>query len=143
VNTGTEKVTAHDRPLPTVSRDSQAYWFSTSAHAIRLQRCAGCHAFRFYPTPICGDCGGSEFIWERISGRGEVYSFTVVHRPATPAFDNGAPVVLVLVTLHEGPTMMAQLIECLPDAVQIGMQVGVDYLDMTEEITLPVFKPWL
>lgn len=129
------------RPLPTITLDSEEYWSSTRAHAAKMQRCAMCGTFRFYPTPICGACGSTAFTWERIKGTGEVYSFTVVHRPAGPAFEEDTPITLVLVTLDEGPTMMANLSECPPGDVAIGMRVRMDYRDVTDEITLPVFRP--
>jgi uncharacterized OB-fold protein len=128
------------RPLPTITLDSAEYWASTRAHATKMQRCTRCAAFRFYPTPICGECGSTDFTWELISGRGTVYSFSVVHRSAGPAFETGTPTILVLVTLEEGPTMMADLIDCPPDEVSIGLTVQMDYRDLTDKITLPVFR---
>ena len=128
------------RPLPTITLDSAEYWASTQAHTTKMQQCSACGAFRFYPTPICGECGSTDFRWERIAGTGTVYTYTVLHRLAGPAFESESPTILVLVSLDEGPTMMAALVDCPPDEVAIGMPVRMGYRDLTDEITLPVFR---
>lgn len=129
----------HDRPLPTLTPDSAPYWESTRQHALRLQRCSSCAQYRFYPTPVCGNCGSLEATWQRVQGSGEVYSFTVVHKPAAPAFSRASPVVLLLVSLTEGPTMMGNLIGS-DSGLRIGANVVLGYTDLNETITLPGFS---
>ncbi|TQM11080.1 Zn-ribbon domain-containing OB-fold protein [Pseudonocardia kunmingensis] len=128
-----------DRPIPTINPDSAPYWSSAREHALRLQRCEACGTFRFYPTAACPECGQLGGTWELVAGTGELYSFTVVHRPAGTAFRDRVPLVLGLVQLTEGPTMMANLVDVAPDDARIGMPLRLDYEDVTEEITLPVF----
>lgn len=130
---------AIDRPLPTVTPDSAPYWRSASEHALRLQRCDACGTFRFYPAPVCPACGGTGARWEEVGGGGAVYSVTVVHRPAGPAFADRVPMTLALVTLDEGPTMMATVSGAEPGGVAIGDRVRLDYEDVTADTTLPVF----
>lgn len=66
-----------------------------------------------------------------------MYSYTVVRRPAGPAFE--VPLLLGLVTLAEGPTMMANLVGVGIEDVTIGMALRMEYEDVTDTITLPVF----
>ncbi len=132
-------MTDSTRPLPTITIDSEPYWASTREHAMRIQRCDGCGLWRFYPTPVCPACANPEASWERVVGTGHVYSFTEVHKPAAPAFAAEQPVVLLLVTLAEGPTMMGNLIGPRDD-LHIGMEVTLDYTDLTDTITLPGFR---
>jgi hypothetical protein len=82
-----------------------------------------------------------EFEWRRAAGRGIVYSFTVIHRPPFPAFRDKVPYVLALVELSEGVRMMTNIVDCNPNTVEIGMAVEVTFEDVTEEVTLPQFKP--
>lgn len=49
--------------------------------------------------------------------------------------------MLALVTLAEGPRMMTNIVDCDPEAVRIGMAVTVTFDDVTEEVTLPKFRP--
>lgn len=127
------------RPMPTITIDSAPYWESARAHSLRIQRCGECAVWRFYPTPVCPTCASVTAVWEEVSGSGVVYSYSEVYKPAAPAFDTGKPVLLVLVTLKEGPTMMADF-HGTADELRIGLPVVLDYTDLTETITLPGFR---
>jgi uncharacterized OB-fold protein len=138
-------MSAATRPLPLVTEDSAPYWHSAREHAARMQRCARCEQFSFYPSMACHHCGSLDREWLPISGGGEVYSYTVVHRAGVGAFAARMPYTLVLVTLDEGPTMMANLLDDagndVTEGVSIGMRVRMAYETVTDEITLPVFVP--
>ncbi len=129
------------RPLPKPDRDSEFYWAAARRHELMLQRCDECGRFRFYPRIICPDCLSDTFQWQRVSGRGTVYSFTVIYRPPTPAFQNQVPYVLALIDLPEGVRMMSNVVGCDHRDVYIGMPVDVIFDDVSEEITLPKFRP--
>ena len=129
------------RPLPRIDKDSEEYWASARAHALKLQRCRNCQRFRFYPSHACHHCASLDFDWEPISGRGEVYTYSILRRARGNPFEDLLPLVLVLVTLEEGPAMMANLTECAEQDVRIGMPVRISYEDVNEEISLPVFVP--
>jgi uncharacterized OB-fold protein len=79
--------------------------------------------------------------WERLSGKGKVYSFTIYRVPYHPAFVNDIPYVLAVVQLAEGPRMETNIIGCKPEEVAIEMPVGVAFEDVTTEVSLPKFKP--
>ena len=63
------------------------------------------------------------------------------HRPA-PGFGSD-PYVIAVVELEEGPRMMSNLIDIEPDPekVHCDMAVEIAYLDVTDEVTLPQFRP--
>lgn len=128
------------RPLPRINRDSAAYWQSAKEHNLKLQRCAKCERLRFYPSLSCHYCGSLDFDWTPISGRGEVYTYSVVHRAPGAPFADLIPLIVAMITLEEGPTMMANLIDIEQAAVKIGMPVELAYEDVTDDITLPVFR---
>jgi len=132
---------AYEGPLPKPDQDSQVYWEAARRHELVLQQCSSCQRFRFYPRIICPYCFSDTFEWRQVSGRGTVYSFTVIHRPPFPAFRDKVPYVLALVELDEEVRMMSNIVNCDPQAVEIGMPVKVKFEDVTEEITLPQFEP--
>ena len=68
-----------------------------------------------------------------------VYSHTVVHRPPNPAF--AVPYTVVIVELEEGFHMLSNLVDCEPGSVRIGMPVEVCFEKVSEEISLPRFRP--
>jgi uncharacterized OB-fold protein len=78
-------------------------------------------------------------MWERCTGRGTVYSYTVMHRAPFPGAD--VPSILVIVELDEGHTMLSRLVECDPAAVAVDTAVEVVFVPQTDAISLPLFRP--
>ena len=130
-----------ERPLPKIYQDSAPYWEAAKAHRLVLQQCEDCEQHQFYPRGVCRHCLSSRLAWREASGRGTVYSCTVNHRPPHPGFAERVPFVLAIVELAEGPRMMCNVVQCDPETVRIGMAVTVTFEDVTDEITLPQFRP--
>jgi len=84
-----------------------------------IQKCAGCGKHVFYPRVLCPHCGADRLAWVAPSGRGVVYSTTVVRRK--PA--DGGDYNVALVDLEEGVRMMSRVAEIAPETVRIGMKV--------------------
>lgn len=133
-----------NRPLPQVAldyQDSEPFWASSRAHALELQRCDDCGRFRYYPGTVCHYCGSDRYTWAPISGRGTVYSYTVLERAKGNPFEEDLPIAIVLVTLEEGPVMLSDLVDYEDDDLRIGLPVTIDYDEIDDEYTLPLFRP--
>jgi len=126
-------------PLPVPTRLSKPHWDGCREGVLRVQQCADCGAFVFIPKPVCGACFGTKLAWVESRGRGTLYSYTVVHRPQQPAF--AVPYVVAIVELEEGWHMLSNLVDVAPDDVAIGMPLEVVFEAMSDEITLPYFRP--
>lgn len=130
------------KPLPAPDPATREYWEAAKNGELRMPRCADCGKFHFYPRTLCPHCGSVKLEWQRCSGRGEVYSYTVVHRAPSPAFDAEVPYVVAVIALEEGPHLMSSVINMTPDAVRIGQKVQVSFKDTGNgEVMLPVFGP--
>jgi len=132
---------SEQRSIPIPDLDSAPYWEAARRHELLLQRCTSCERFRFYPRSHCPYCFSDSFEWQRSSGRGTVYSFTIIHKAPSPAFREKVPYVLALIDLLEGCRMMTNIVECEPDAVKINMPVQIVFEDLNDEISLPQFRP--
>lgn len=130
-----------NRPLPTVTEDSAEFWSSARERGLKLQRCDRCHEFRYYPSPICHFCSSDAFTWTPVSGAGTIYSYTILERAKGNPFEADVPIAIVLVELAEGPVLMSNLVDYDPERITIGQRVTLDYADVNDEITLPVFRP--
>jgi uncharacterized protein len=126
--------------VPQITPAHQPFWDSVKRHRAELQRCDSCGRFRFIPSERC-PCGSTEYSWTPIAGTGQIYTYTVVHRAPTPAYQSGAPYVIAHVTLDEGPRMISTLMGCDPGAVTVTMPVELIYDDVTSELTLYRFRP--
>lgn len=117
------------------------YWDSVRAHAVAVQRCDDCATFRFAPRELCPRCHSAAATWTPIAGTGEVYTFTVVRRAPTPAYQAEVPYVIVHVQMREGFRMIATLRGVGDDAVRIGLPVRVSYTDVDDSWSLLEFVP--
>ena len=126
-------------PLPLPTPLSKPHWDGCREGVLRVQRCGDCDSFVFIPMPVCGGCLGTNLSWVESSGRGTLYSYTVVHRPQQPMF--AVPYTVAVVELEEGWHMLSNLVGVDPDEVEIGMPLEVTFERKSDEITLPYFRP--
>lgn len=129
------------KPVPPVDPDTRPFWEGCKRHELLLQRCDDCGAFRYPPRQFCGRCFSDNTQWVRASGRGTVYSYTVIRQIGHPAFRDQVPYVVAYVDLEEGVRMMSNIVQCPPERVHIGMPVEVVFEEVTDLITLPKFRP--
>jgi hypothetical protein len=132
----------YPKPLPEVTSLTKPFWEAAKRHELVLQRCRRCHEHQWFPRPWCLHCGGRELDWAPVSGRGTVYSFTIIRQVVgnSPAFQADLPFPIGLIELEEGPRMYATLVNCSPDEVQIGQRVRVVFDDVTPDLALPKFE---
>lgn len=83
-------------------------------------RCGTCGACFFPPRHVCSRCLSEALDPARLSTRGTVYSYTVVHQ-AAPEFE--VPYALGYVDLPEGVRVLGQIVGVAPEAVRVGMEV--------------------
>ena len=129
------------KPIPTPSVDSVPYWEAVKCHELKLQQCLVCGAFRFPPAEVCSECTSDAYEWKPVSGKGRVFSFVTYHRAYHPGFKEELPYVVAVIELEEGPRMLSNVIGCKPEDVRCDMPVEVAYEDITDEMTLPKFRP--
>lgn len=137
-------MTPEAQPAPVPDRDSQPFWDGCRAHQLRAQRCTACGRFRWPPRTFCPACWSWEYEWTPLSGRGSVYSFSVVHHVGSPAFKEDAPYVVALVSLDgagDQVRLLSNVIDCDWERVRVGMAVKVAFRDISDEAALPVFRP--
>lgn len=127
--------------FPHPSPETAVYWEGCRKHELRIQRCADCGQYQFYPRIICTRCMSLRIEWVTAAGRGEVLSFTIITRPVSEAYAADIPYVVALIQLEEGPVMMSNVVNCEPESVEIGMPVEVVFEDWSTEISIPKFRP--
>lgn len=124
-------------PHAEMDADAAAWWDATRARKLLVQRCRRCGHHQHYPRMLCLACGGTDVSFVEASGRGSVYSFTVVHRAPSPAFS--PPYVIALVRLDEGPLMLTQIVETDAGDVDCDRPVELRWQPIEDGRHLPVF----
>ncbi|MFZ5633282.1 MAG: Zn-ribbon domain-containing OB-fold protein [Bacillota bacterium] len=103
------------------------------------QRCVRCGGVNFPPKAVCKHClTGKEFEDIPLSGKGTVYSYTVIAGGGAPPEFTGearckGSYPVVLVELEEGPRIIAQLINPPEEGISIGMKVEAVFRRIYEE----------
>ena len=133
----------YDKPIPVPQPESDYYWKKAQQGELWLRRCDDCEIAYFYPRDICPHCFSRNTSWVQSSGKGTLHAFAIVHRAPHPAFKADAPYVTALVELDEGVRIPTNLVEVEPEPAQIrvGMAVEAVFEQITDEITLPKFRP--
>jgi uncharacterized protein len=128
-------------PVPAEDLDTAPYWDALRAHRLSILRCRSCELWIHYPVAGCPRCHGSDVAFEPVSGRGEVYTYSVVHREFGNHF--GVPWVVAFVELVEQPALRVatNIVGCAPEDVHIGMPVRVTYRDYENGFTFAFFEP--
>ena len=127
------------KPLPKPTPTSRPFWDAAKRHELTIQRCGACKSYVYYPRDRCPKCFADQLEWQQVSGRGRVYSYTVVRRASARSFGD-APYVLAIVELDEGPRMTSNIV-APPEKVRVDMPVEVFFDDVTPDRTLVKFKP--
>ncbi|MBI4202170.1 MAG: OB-fold domain-containing protein [Chloroflexi bacterium] len=130
-------------PVPLPQQESDYYWQKCKQHELWLRFCNHCSEAYFYPRDICPNCFSRQTTWVKASGKGELYTFAIVHQIPRPNYQGPLPYIIAMVKLVEGPTMPTSIVGVEPDPqyIKIGMPVEVTFEDITENISLPKFKP--
>jgi hypothetical protein len=129
-----------DVPVPQPTPDTAPFYEATLRGELRLQRCTDCGTWRHYPRPTCPACLSRRFAWERASGRGTVYTWTIVRGPTLPAFEAKLPYNVVDVLLDEGVHFVSEVLDCPPEELRAGMPVVATFEPLTDAITLVKFR---
>ena len=129
------------RPVPDPDVSGAPFWEAAARHELVLQTCASCGTIRHPPRPMCAVCNSMEYTFERASGRGRIWSWVIAHAPVLPSFAEKVPYNVVVVELDEGVRMVGNLFDVDNDAITEGMPVTVDFEDVEEGVSLPVWRP--
>jgi uncharacterized OB-fold protein len=89
----------------------------------------------------CPYCFSDNIEWVEASGKGTIYSFTVVESNAPSPFVPDMPFVIAVVILEEGVRMLSNIVDCDLAALECDQAVEVTFEKLNDEFTLPKFRP--
>lgn len=125
------------RPSPEPSPLTAPFWEAASRRVLVRPLCGDCGTSFFTPQIACRNCLSENWSYEPSSGRGVVYSATIVHRAPFPGFD--APFHLAIVDMEEDWSMLTNIVGAGPAPVAIGTNVQVEFMPAQGGFLLPTF----
>jgi len=127
--------------LPSPDVETKPFWDACREGKFLLRHCDVCGRDHYYPRPFCPSCWSDTVSWREASGRGTLYTYSVVHVNDLPPFNERVPYVAAVVELDEGPKVMTT-IEGVPlDELRVDMPVVVAFKAISDDVTIPVFRP--
>ena len=138
-----------DFPLPDVTWEpTREFWAGAARGQLLITRCDRCSRYVWYPESPCRFCGATRLTWTPVSGRGTLFSWSVVHHAWIPQFATQLPFITALIALAEDPAVriVSYLVECAPDALRCDLPVRVvfrplRYPGVAGQVMAPLFAP--
>lgn len=129
----------YSKPIPMVTDQNREFWEGAKSHKLIMQKCESCKHIRYPINHICPKCLSDKFLWEELSGEGEILSYIVFYQKYSPAFADDIPYNVALIQLKEGPRMFSNIIVADHDVPKVGDKVRVAFDPVTTDITIPRF----
>jgi uncharacterized OB-fold protein len=118
---------------PETNPETKPFFDASASGKFMVRRCTACKKVHWYPRALCPFCF-SDCAWEEASGKGKIYSLSVMKR-------GEAPYAIAYVTLAEGPSMMTNIVDCDLDTLKIGQDVEVKFVPTEDGPPMPFFTP--
>ena len=140
--------------VPDNDTEWKGYFEAAREHRLVMKQCRHCGRLRYPPGAACPWCTSLEWIWQDVSGKGTIHSYEIVMQAIQAGFRDWAPYAVVLVeldeqrgqpTADEGLRLISNLVADdftaeKEENVAIGKRVEVTFLDVSPELSLPLFK---
>jgi uncharacterized OB-fold protein len=125
------------------NRLTEPFWQGCREGTLVIQRCRDCGRYLHLPKPVCRFCLSTDLTFERVSGRGSLYSYTVVNQPFHAYYVEKVPYLLATVELIEQPKLMlfTRLVDCAEDDLTIGQPMEVVFEPAAADLTFVLFRP--
>jgi len=132
-----------NRPLPVRDELNRHYWDGAQEGKLVLLRCAACGTYVHPPIrSLCPACRSEDLQPSEVSGRGRVYSWSVMHSGGNPGFEDKLPYAVLVVELDEQPGLrtIGNLLDAEPAELAIGAPVEVCFERLDDQVTLPQWR---
>ena len=139
----------HEFPLPDPEwPPTREFWAAAARRELAVPRCDACGRYVWYPDGTCRFCGSKACTWTTLSGRGRLFSWSVVRRAFIPQFAADVPYIAGVVTIDEDPAVriVTRIVDCDPECLRIDMPVRavfrpLRFAGVEGEVIAPLFVP--
>jgi uncharacterized OB-fold protein len=119
---------------------TKPYWDAAREHRLTACRCTACGRFRMPPTPFCPYCRSQAVDWPTLSGRGRIFSFTIVERAPIPgALLPYAPAIIELPDA-QGVRLVSNIVDCAVGDIAADAEVEVAWQDREDGVSIARFR---
>ena len=131
----------YTKPLPLVNDLNRPHWEGAKKHQFLVQKCRRCGHTWFPPLPNCSRCLEADIDWVAASGKGIIHSFIVYQQGWLEGYKEDIPYNVALIELEEGVRLINNAVGVDADGLRVEMPVEVVFEDISEDVTIPKFRP--
>jgi uncharacterized protein len=117
---------------PAINPETKPFWDAAAKGQLLIKKCLACGELHYYPRTICPFCHSDRTEWQAASGKGSIYSFSIMRRAVDPF-------AIAYVTLEEGPKVLTNIVDCAFDDVKIGKPVTLVWKQSEGGPAVPMF----
>ncbi|MBX5452725.1 MAG: Zn-ribbon domain-containing OB-fold protein [Acidobacteriia bacterium] len=121
-------------PAPTPTPETEPFWQAAREGRFLIRVCRTCERAHWYPRALCPFCFSENTEWREASGRGSIYTFSIMRRAKEPY-------AIAYVKLDEGPMMMTNIVDSAFENIAIDQQVELVFRETEDGPPVPVFRP--
>ena len=110
----------------------EPFWEAAREGRLLAKRCLACDRLHYYPRMHCPFCGSERTAWHTLSGRGTIYSHSIVARAPRPT----APAI---VETDEGLRLHTVVLDADVHALRIGDPVNLRFVATQDGPPAPAF----
>lgn len=129
------------KPVPVADELTRPFWEAAREQRLIVQKCGACGYYNHPPRSFCDACLSQQLTFAPVSGRGTIYTFTVMHQRDVAGFEEEAPFINIVVELAEQPRllMVSNMAVAERERVRIGAPVEVRFEDRGDGVLIPQF----
>jgi uncharacterized protein len=117
---------------PAINPETKPFWDAAAKGQLMVKKCLACGELHYYPRTICPFCHSDRTEWLAVSGKGTIYTYSVMRRAPEPY-------AIGYVALDEGPKMMTNFVDCSFDDLKIGKAVKLVWKPADGGTPVPMF----
>ena len=109
------------------------YWREIpQRYRMEAEKCKKCGKIYFPPRVICSDCKSRDFELLKLKDEGKLLTYTVI-RVGPSQFVDQTPYAMGIVKLDDGVNLLAQIVDCEPEQLQIGMKLKLEFRKIQQD----------
>jgi uncharacterized OB-fold protein len=143
VNGITDAAVFESFPGVAIDHDNIEHYRGILQRRLLVNRCADCGTWHEPARSRCPACWSTRVEPTKISGRGVIALFTVLHHgpPATGIdYQEGHPVAAVELAEQPGLRFTATIVDCKRETLRIGLPVELTWIERVG-VPVPAFRP--
>lgn len=129
------------KPVPEVDDEWRPFFDGARQSKLLIKRCKACGVHLAPQHNLCSECLSEALEWTPASGKGTLFTFVLMHQRYHPAFASEIPYNVAVVELEEGPRLNTNIVGTKNSELWVGMPVTVTFEKLSDEVSLPKFRP--